>query len=158
MTNKIVDLAELARRSHEMRSLGKNLVATNGCFDLLHVGHVRYLRTARSLGDALVVGVNGDESVRQLKGADRPLNNARNRAEILAALEDVDLVVIFPEVRATKFLKTAAPAIYVKGGDYTPETLEPNERAALEKVGAEIRIIPFESGYSTTGLIEKLRK
>lgn len=156
--NKIVDLVELSRRSQKMRSLGKKLVATNGCFDLLHVGHVRYLRAARSLGDALVVGVNGDESVRQLKGAGRPLNGERDRAEVLAALEDVDLVVIFPDVRATRFLEAAAPAIYVKGGDYTRDTLEPNERAALEKIGAEIRIIPFERGYSTSGLIDKLRK
>lgn len=156
--NKIVDLVELSRRSQKMRSLGKKLVATNGCFDLLHVGHVRYLRAARSLGDALVVGVNGDESVRQLKGADRPLNGERDRAEVLAALEDVDLVVIFPDVRATRFLEAAAPAIYVKGGDYTRDTLEPNERAALEKIGAKIRIIPFESGYSTSRLIDKLHK
>ena len=158
MKNKIVDLAELSRQSQEMRSLGKKLVATNGCFDLLHAGHVRYLRTARSLGDALVVGLNGDASVTQLKGAGRPLNNELDRAEVLAALEDVDLVVIFPDARATRFLEAAGPAIYVKGGDYTPETLEPNERAALEKIGAEIRIIPFESGYSTSGLIERLRK
>lgn len=156
--NKIVDLAELSRRSAEMRSLGKKLVATNGCFDLLHVGHVRYLHAARSLGDALVVGVNGDQSVRALKGEGRPLNNERDRAEVLAALDDVDLVVIFPDVRATQFLEAAAPAIYVKGGDYTRETLDPNERAALEKIGADIRIIPFESGYSTTALIDKLRK
>jgi rfaE bifunctional protein nucleotidyltransferase chain/domain len=158
MNKKIVDLAELSRRSEQMRAAGKKLVATNGCFDLLHAGHVRYLHAARSLGDALVVGVNGDASVRELKGKDRPLNNERDRAEVLAALEDVDLVVIFPETRATRFLEAAAPAIYVKGGDYTRETLEPNERAALEKTGADIRIVPFASGYSTSGLIERLRK
>lgn len=156
--NKIVDLAELSRRSREMRSLGKKLVATNGCFDLLHPGHVRYLRAARSLGDALVVGVNGDASVRELKGKERPLNNERDRAEVLAALEDVDLVAIFPDARATGFLEAAAPAIYVKGGDYTRESLEPNERGSLEKIGAEIRIVPFEPGYSTSALIERLRK
>ncbi|MEY2546922.1 MAG: D-glycero-beta-D-manno-heptose 1-phosphate adenylyltransferase [Verrucomicrobiota bacterium] len=158
MNKKIVDLAELSRRSQQLRAAGKKLVATNGCFDLLHPGHVRYLHAARSLGDALVVGVNGDESVRALKGSGRPLNNERDRAEVLAALEDVDLVTIFPDVRATQFLEAAAPAIYVKGGDYTRETLEPNERAALEKIGADIRIIPFETGYSTSGLIERLRK
>jgi rfaE bifunctional protein nucleotidyltransferase chain/domain len=158
MNKKIVDLAELARRSQQLRAAGKKLVATNGCFDLLHPGHVRYLHAARSLGDALVVGVNGDESVRALKGSGRPLNNERDRTEVLAALEDVDLVTIFPDVRATQFLEAAAPAIYVKGGDYTRETLEPNERAALEKIGADIRIIPFETGYSTSGLIERLRK
>ena len=157
MKKKIIDMKTLARRAKEIRAAGKNLVATNGCFDLLHVGHVRYLQAARSLGDALVVGVNGDQSARQLKGPGRPVNNESDRAEVVAALECVDLVVIFPEVRATTFLEAAAPAIYVKGGDYTPETLNPDERAMLEVIGVQIRIIPFEKGYSTSGLLEQLR-
>ena len=157
MSGKIVDLNELARRSNELRQRGKKLVVTNGCFDLLHVGHVRYLKAARRLGDALAVGVNGDKSVRELKGANRPINNARDRAELVAALEDVDLVTIFEETRATHFLEKVAPAIYAKGGDYTLETLDAEEGAALERVGAEIRIIPFEKGYSTSALLENLR-
>jgi len=157
MKKKIIDMKTLARRAKEIRAAGKNLVATNGCFDLLHVGHVRYLQAARSLGDALVVGVNGDQSARQLKGPGRPVNNESDRAEVVAALECVDLVVIFPELRATSFLEAAAPAIYVKGGDYTPETLNPDERAMLEVIGVQIRIIPFEKGYSTSGLLEQLR-
>ena len=157
MKNKIVDIEELARRSTELRAAGKKLVATNGCFDLLHVGHVRYLQAARALGDALVVGVNGDDSARELKGPGRPLNNEKERAEVLAALECVDLVTIFPELRATRFIQAAAPAIYAKGGDYTAETLNAEERNALQKIGTEIRIIPFEKGYSTSRLLERLR-
>jgi len=157
MKRKIVDINELANCAKALREAGKKLVVTNGCFDLLHVGHIRYLQAARSLGDALAVGVNGDQSVRELKGANRPINNEHDRAEVLAALECVDFVTIFPEVRATRLLELVRPAVYVKGGDYTPATLNPEERAILEKVGAEVRIIPFEKGYSTSGLLERLR-
>jgi len=123
MNAKIVNLEELSDRSENLRAAGKKLVATNGCFDLLHVGHVRYLRAARALGDLLVVGLNNDRSVRELKGSGRPIMTEIDRAEILAALECVDLVTIFPEMRATRFLAAARPAIYVKGGDYSSETL-----------------------------------
>lgn len=156
MNAKIIGLEKLAKRSRELRAAGKKLVVTNGCFDLLHVGHVRYLQAARALGDALAIGVNGDRSVRGLKGENRPINNENDRAEVLAALECVDFVTIFQEERATRFLETVGPAIYAKGGDYTAETLNAEERAALEKIGAEIRIIPFEKGYSTSLLLEKL--
>ena len=156
MNAKILALDALAQKAHELRAAGRRLVATNGCFDLLHVGHVRYLQAARALGDALVVGVNGDESVRTLKGESRPLNGERDRAEVLAALECVDFVTIFPDVRATEFLKCAQPAVYVKGGDYNPETLDAGERAALGDMGTRIEIIPFEQGYSTSGLIERM--
>jgi rfaE bifunctional protein nucleotidyltransferase chain/domain len=158
MTEKIIDMQTLGERAKEFRTTGKKLVATNGCFDLLHVGHVRYLGAARALGDALVVGLNGDQSVRELKGAGRPLNNERDRAEVLAALESVDFVTIFPETRASRFIAAAHPSIYAKGGDYTSETLNPEERAVLEKIGADVRIIPFERGYSTSRLLEQLRK
>src|SRR5258708_23602841 len=109
MKNKIIDIEKLAERGNEFRAAGKNLVATNGCFDLLHLGHVRYLQAARALGDALAVGLNGDRSVRELKGPGRPINNERDRAEMLAALESVDFRTIFPDVRATRFLEPAAP-------------------------------------------------
>ena len=157
MNEKIIDMSKLADRAKELHATGKKLVATNGCFDLLHVGHVRYLRAARALGDALVVGLNGDQSVRALKGPGRPLNNERDRAEVLAALECVDFVTIFPDARATRFLAAAAPAIYAKGGDYSSATLNEEERAILQKIGAKIDIIPFEKGYSTSRLIELLR-
>ena len=118
---------------------------------------MRYLQAARALGDTLVVGLNGDASVRELKGSGRPINNERDRAEVLAALECVDFITVFPDMRATKFIQAAGPAIYAKGGDYTSETLNPEERAALEKIGAKIDIIPFEKGYSTSGLLERMR-
>src|SRR6476646_9822555 len=119
MSPKVIDLMEVADLCEKLRAAGKKLVATNGCFDLLHVGHVRYLQTARALGDALVVGINGDDSTRQLKGNGRPLNHENDRAEVVAALACVDLVTIFPEVRAVRFLEFAAPAVYAKGGDYS---------------------------------------
>lgn len=156
MIEKILDLARLAEESRRLRSGGKRIVATNGCFDFLHVGHVRYLAAARRLGDVLVLGLNGDDSVRALKGAGRPLNNERDRAEVLAALESVDYVTIFPQLRATEFLEAAQPTLYVKGGDYTLDNLNAEERGALEKCGAKIKIIPFEKGYSTTGLLHKM--
>jgi D-glycero-beta-D-manno-heptose 1-phosphate adenylyltransferase len=154
---KIVRLEELEQRTKDLRAKGKKIVATNGCFDLLHVGHVRYLERARGLGDALVVGINGDRSVCELKGPGRPVNRDRDRAEIVAALECVDLVVIFPEVRATRFLELVAPNVYVKGGDYNHETLNAEERAILQKIGAKIEIVPLEKGYSTSELLKRLR-
>jgi len=158
MKEKIVSAEQAAAIAEELRANNRKLVFTNGCFDLLHVGHVRYLVAARALGDALLVAVNGDDSVRALKGNGRPINRAADRAEVVAALESVDHVVIFPEVRATALLEKVRPAIYVKGGDYTAEGLHPEERSALELVGAQVRILPFEAGYSTSGLLEKLPK
>lgn len=157
MSTKIIEMEELAQRARKFRADGKRFVATNGCFDLLHVGHVRYLQAARALGDVLAVGLNDDRSVQELKGPGRPMNSARDRAEVLAGLACVDFVTVFPEMRATRFIQAAQPAIYVKGGDYTSETLDSEERAALEKIGTEIRIIPFEHGYSTSELIERMR-
>ena len=156
MNSKIVELEQLQGRTNELRAAGKKLVATNGCFDLLHVGHVRYLEAARALGDALLVGVNGDESTRALKGIGRPLNRENDRAEVVAALACVDLVTIFHDVRAVRFLELAKPAVYAKGGDYSVDTLEASERDVLERIGAQIRIIPFEKGYSTSELLKTM--
>jgi rfaE bifunctional protein nucleotidyltransferase chain/domain len=158
MSEKIVNADQLKAIGEKMRASGRKLVLTNGCFDLLHAGHVRYLQAARALGDALAVAINGDESVRALKGDGRPLNRAADRAEVVAALECVDHVIVFTEIRATGVLERVRPAIYVKGGDYTKETLDADERAALERAGAEIRIVPFEKGYSTSSLVEKIKK
>lgn len=157
MNEKVVNKTQLASIAERLRRDGHKLVLTNGCFDLLHVGHVRYLQAARGLGDALVVAINGDASVRTLKGAGRPLNNEDDRAEIIASLQCVDYAVIFPEIRVTGLIEEIRPAIYVKGGDYTPRSLDPEEHAALEKIGAEIRILPFEESYSTSRLIGKMR-
>jgi D-glycero-beta-D-manno-heptose 1-phosphate adenylyltransferase len=156
VNSKILTLDQLAAESGRLRSESQRVVATNGCFDILHVGHVRYLTAARKLGEVLVVGLNGDDSVRQLKGEGRPVNRERDRAEVLAALESVDYVTIFPEKRATNFLRAAAPAVYAKGGDYTADTLDPEERAVLDEFGTRIEIIPFEKGYSTSELLTRI--
>jgi D-beta-D-heptose 7-phosphate kinase/D-beta-D-heptose 1-phosphate adenosyltransferase len=158
MHSKILTLADLARRAAEIRTQNRRLVLTNGCFDLLHVGHVRYLKAAAALGDFLAVAVNGDESVEVLKGAGRPLNVAEDRAEVLAALESVDFVTIFPALRATEVIEAVRPAIYVKGGDYTLESLDREEVAALKKAGAEIRTLPLVPEKSTSRLIERMRQ
>ena len=158
MKNKIIAFARLTSESQRLQSEGKRVVATNGCFDILHVGHVRYLAAAKARGDVLIVGLNGDKSVRQLKGPGRPVNQEQDRAEVLAALESVDYVTIFPELRATNFLRAALPVIYAKGGDYTADTLDSEERAVLEKFGAKVEIIPFEKGYSTSQLLTRIGK
>lgn len=158
MSGKIVNPDRLAAIADSFREQGRKLVLTNGCFDLLHVGHVRYLQAARALGDALAVAINGDDSVRVLKGQGHPLNTESDRAEIVAALECVDYAVLFPEVRVTRLIEKVRPSIYVKGGDYTPATLHPEEHAALEKIGAEIRILPCELGHSTSGLIARMKR
>jgi rfaE bifunctional protein nucleotidyltransferase chain/domain len=158
MNSKILSLSDLIRRADEIRRAGQKLVLTNGCFDLLHVGHVRYLQEARRLGDFLVVAVNGDQSVRQLKGEGRPLNSEEDRAEVLTALDCVNYVTIFPEVRATEVIKALRPAIYVKGGDYTLDSLNAEEAAALKEVGAEIRTVALVPGKSTSKIIERLRQ
>ena len=158
MSPKIVELEQVSRYCEKLRAAGKKLVATNGCFDLLHVGHVRYLQAARALGDFLAVGLNGDSSVRELKGSGRPVTTESDRAELLAALQCIDLVTVFPELRATQFIAAVRPAIYVKGGDYSSETLNEEERALLKEIGTEVRLIPFEKGYSTSRLIEQICK
>ncbi len=141
-----------------VRAAGRRLVVTNGCFDLLHPGHEIYLEAARKQGDALLVGLNGDESVRELKGPDRPLNSENDRAIVLAALESVDGVCIFKERLATHFLAAAQPDIYVKGGDYTLDTMNQEERGALEQTGGRIIIVPLVPGRSTTALLQKISR
>ena len=139
-----------------MRASGKRLVVTNGCFDLLHLGHVTYLETARHQGDALLVGLNGDASVHQLKGPGRPVTSEDDRAAVLAALESVDGVCIFAEPTATRFLAAAQPDVYVKGGDYTLETLNQEERRLIEGLGGKIVLFPMVPGKSTTALLKKI--
>jgi rfaE bifunctional protein nucleotidyltransferase chain/domain len=155
---KIIAWERLPAWRAGMRASGKRLVVTNGCFDLLHLGHVTYLETARSHGDALLVGVNGDAAVRQLKGPERPVIPEDDRAAVLAALESVDGVCIFAESTATRFLAAAQPDIYVKGGDYTVDTLNQDERRTVEAAGGKIVIIPFLPGKSTTALLKKIMR
>ena len=156
--SKIIAGDQLEKWRRAIRGAGKKLVVTNGCFDLLHLGHVTYLESARNLGDALLIGINGDEATRQLKGAGRPVNSESDRAAVLAALASVDGVCIFAEKTATRFLSAAQPDIYVKGGDYTPETLNQDERRAVESAGGKIVIIPFVPGKSTTALLKKISR
>ncbi|SKA89470.1 phosphoribosylglycinamide formyltransferase, formyltetrahydrofolate-dependent [Prosthecobacter debontii] len=139
-----------------LHTQGKKLVFTNGVFDILHAGHVRYLNEARALGDAMVIALNSDASVRELKGPTRPVNHENDRAEVLAALRAVDAVVVFGDKRATALIETIQPHIYAKGGDYTVDSLNPEERAALDSVGAEIHILPLVPGRSTTSTIQRM--
>jgi rfaE bifunctional protein nucleotidyltransferase chain/domain len=155
---KIIAWNDLPKWREQLRSGGRKLVVTNGCFDLVHAGHVTYLETARNLGDALLIGLNGDDAVRKLKGEGRPINDERDRAAVLAALESVNGVCIFAEPTATRFLGHARPDIYVKGGDYTVDTLNQDERKTVEKAGGRIVIIPFVPGKSTTATLAKIAR
>jgi rfaE bifunctional protein nucleotidyltransferase chain/domain len=155
---KLISWDKLPAWRSAIRASGKRLVVTNGCFDVLHLGHVTYLETARNLGDALLIGLSGDDSVRQLKGAHRPVNNEQDRAQVLAALESVNGICIFAEKTATRFLSIAQPDIYVKGGDYTLETLNQEERHTVEQAGGKITLLPFVPGKSTTALLEKISR
>ena len=150
-----LDQAEAARA--ELRRTGRRLVLTNGVFDLLHTGHLYYLQQARMLGDALFVALNSDESTRQLKGPSRPVQGEVERAYALGALVCVDGVVIFRAKRLVPEILALRPDIYVKAGDYTRETLDAQERAALDQVGARIEFMPFLPGFSTTGLITRIK-
>lgn len=154
---RLVAAADLGTLGAAYAAKGKKLVLTNGCFDLLHAGHVRYLEQARACGDALIVAVNSDSSVRELKGPERPLNGERDRAEVLAALRCVDHVTIFTGKRVTEVIRALRPAVYAKGGDYTPETLDKGERAALEEAGVDIRILELVPGRSTTDILSRAK-
>jgi rfaE bifunctional protein nucleotidyltransferase chain/domain len=158
MSGSVISLEEVKRHRELCRVKNQRVVVTNGCFDLLHVGHLRYLTEARRFGDFLWVGVNSDASVRELKGPNRPVNSESDRAEILAALKVVDAVSIFQGKRATEFLKAVRPDVYVKGGDYTIDTLDQGEREALIECGAEIRILQLVPGKSTTSTLERIRQ
>jgi rfaE bifunctional protein nucleotidyltransferase chain/domain len=155
-TDKIVSWEKLPEWRTGQRGGGRRLVVTNGCFDLLHLGHVTYLESARALGDLLLIGLNGDDSVRQLKGQGRPVNPAPDRAGLLAALEAVSAVCVFAETSAASFLARAQPDIYVKGGDYTIESINQEERRIVEQAGGRIVMIPFVPGRSTTGLLQRI--
>ena len=153
---RILTAEALSGVRDQMERAGQTLVFTNGCFDLLHAGHVRYLQQARELGHALAVGLNSDRSVRELKGEGRPINAEDDRAEVVAALGCVDYVVIFDGKRATDLLRAVRPQVYAKGGDYTPESLDPDERAILAAADAEVQILPLLPGRSTTAVLERM--
>ena len=139
-----------------LRAAGQRVVFTNGCFDILHAGHVRYLVAARALGDYLILGLNSDASVRRLKGEMRPVNDEHDRAEVVGALKSVDAVVIFGEDTAEELIAEVRPDVYVKGGDYTRETLP--EARIVERCGGEVAFIPLVAGKSTTNIIRRMQE
>ncbi len=156
MSGKIVSSDELQRERQRLRAEGKRLVFTNGCFDILHVGHVRYLQSARNLGDALVVAINSDRSVRELKGAGRPIMNEHERAEMLAALGAVDYVTVFDDISPRTLISEVLPDILVKGGDYKPEEIHGREET--EAAGGRVLSLPFVEGASTSSIIDRVRQ
>ena len=153
----ILRLDELSSWRDTQKLAGLRVVLTNGCFDLLHAGHVQYLQDARSYGDLLVVALNSDASVRELKGPERPINRENDRARVLAALRCVDAVTIFSDTRAVEVIRQLRPDAYVKGGDYTINSLDPAERASLETCQTQIHLVGFLPGRSSSQLIEALR-
>ncbi|MCR5184229.1 MAG: adenylyltransferase/cytidyltransferase family protein [Opitutales bacterium] len=150
------NLSDAVARREFLRERGKTIVLTNGCFDLLHCGHVYYLREAAKLGDELWIGLNGADSVRALKGPTRPVQGDLERAFTLGALEFVSGIFFFHTPRLDKEIRLLKPDVYAKAGDYTLETLNADERAALQDVGAAIKFLPFLPGFSTTSLIAKI--
>lgn len=154
-TKKILTRDELFSERARLRAAGKSLVFTNGVFDILHIGHVRYLAQARALGDALVVAVNSDASVRELKGPERPLTSENDRAEILAALESVDYVTIFAELSPRTLIAALLPDVLVKGGDYALDQIHGREE--VEAAGGRVVSLPFVAGASTSKLVERIR-
>ncbi len=145
----------LSRLCQSLKAQGKRLITTNGCFDILHVGHVRILQAARALGDALIVGINSDESVRKLKGSGRPINGELDRAEVLAALKCVDYVTIFGEDTPVEFLRAVKPDIHVKGSDYTADQLA--ETPVVEGFGGQVKILDLVPGKSTTAIVSRIQ-
>ena len=154
--DKILTLETLVTWRDNLRNSGKKLAATNGCFDILHAGHVNYLQAARHEADALVVGINSDRSVSQLKGPNRPIHTENDRAAIIAALESVDGVYIFDELRATTFLQLAQPDVYIKGGDYTIEELPEEERQTIAKTGGYIKVLGLIPGKSSSDIAQRI--
>lgn len=152
---QVLDFSTVVAWREEARAQGRRVVLTNGVFDLLHRGHIEYLHRSAALGDLLVVAVNSDASVRALKGPTRPLNAEADRAYALASLRCVAATFVFPGPRLAPEIRALRPDVYTKAGDYTVETLDASEREALIEVGADIRIMPFLAGHSTTALIAK---
>jgi D-beta-D-heptose 7-phosphate kinase/D-beta-D-heptose 1-phosphate adenosyltransferase len=155
---KVMNRAAMGDIVAQAKSEGKTVVFTNGCFDILHIGHIRYLQDARAFGDMLVVGVNSDETVRRLKGAGRPIVPEHERLEVLAALECIDYVTVFEEDTPVELILTIRPSVHVKGGDYSIQDLP--EAEAVRNIGGVVRTVPYTStdteGRSTSNLIETI--
>ncbi|TDQ08346.1 D-glycero-beta-D-manno-heptose 1-phosphate adenylyltransferase [Pedobacter metabolipauper] len=155
LTQKLIPKDEIAAKSAEWRLEGKKIVFTNGCFDLIHPGHIAYLTEAASLGDVLVIGVNTDQSVKKLKGEHRPINNEFSRTQLLSAMFFVDAVVLFNEDTPLELINSVEPDVLVKGGDYRIETIV-GASETLQR-GAEVKVLDFLPGYSSTAIIEKIK-
>lgn len=153
---KLQTIDALAGLVPGLQAEGKTVVTTNGVYDILHVGHIRLLQQAKAQGDVLILLLNSDRSTRELKGPKRPIVPETERAEVVAALASVDYVAIFDELRPDAHLKRLKPNIHVKGGDYTPEQIQPGERAAVEGGGGKIVIIPMVQGRSVSNLVDKI--
>lgn len=151
---KIKELAEAKKETDNLKSQNKKIVFTNGCFDILHIGHTRYLHAAREFGERLIVAVNSDRSVRSIKGPGRPVLNQEERIEILAALESVDLVVIFDQDDPLKVIKYLVPDVLVKGGDWKEDDIIGAD--VVKKAGGKVLTIPFISGYSSSQIIKRI--
>lgn len=150
----LIDRKDAAQVLQDLRRQNKKIIFTNGCFDIIHAGHVRYLTAAKNFGDILIVGLNTDESVRRLKGNSRPINNQNDRAEVLLGLKAVDYVIFFGEQTAEALIAEIKPDIYVKGGDYTLETLP--EAKIVQKYGGRVEFVNLVAGKSTTNIVEKI--
>ena len=154
--HKILDSDQLKHQVRRWKLLGKKIVFTNGCFDILHKGHMEILSRAAASGDMLVVGVNSDQSVKHLKGEGRPVNNESFRALMLASLTIVDAVVVFDDPTPLQLIQNTEPDVLLKGGDYSPDQIVGAEEVV--KNGGEVKIVPLVKGYSTTALIEKIQQ
>ncbi|WP_442588304.1 D-glycero-beta-D-manno-heptose 1-phosphate adenylyltransferase [Pedobacter sp. AW31-3R] len=155
LSKKTVGLDTLTENVKGWKSEGKKVVFTNGCFDLLHAGHITYLSEAASLGDVLVIGLNSDDSVKRLKGEERPINNETTRSALLASMFFIDAVVLFPEDTPLELIKTVLPDILVKGGDYEIENIVGAKETLAN--GGEVKVLTFLPGYSSTAVIEKIK-
>lgn len=153
--DKIKDLPAAVRQVTQWKQQGKRVVFTNGCFDLLHLGHVDYLEKARNLGDVLVVGLNTDDSVSRFKGPKRPIQDQVSRSRVMAALQAVDMVVFFNEDTPLELISALVPQVLVKGSDYLAENIVGAE--VVKKTGGEVKTIDFVPGYSTTRIVERIK-
>jgi rfaE bifunctional protein nucleotidyltransferase chain/domain len=156
-TGKIINLVAVANYCQVLRKRENKVVVTNGCYDIIHRGHIALLEQARALGDFLIVAVNSDQAVRQLKGEGRPIVNEQDRAAIIAALHCVDAVVIVDSMRVDQFLRCCGEVLWVKGGDYTIDSLDKTEVEAITRCNGSIRILPFTPGYSTSQLVGRIK-
>lgn len=158
MMDKLVSLEQLMKLVAQSRLQGKRIAWTNGCFDIIHAGHVDYLERSKAYGDLLIVGLNSDASVKQLKGELRPIFSERDRAKVLCALSAVDLVIIFSEKSPIKIIEHLKPDFYIKGGDYTIDTIDQAERKVIESYGGQIVLLPMVAGVSSSIIVEKIKK